>query len=159
MTYHPALALALALVVSVAAPGFAFAQDAAPSATRRRPPPPSPEAAEVASAPQKMEVPGEAASIDRGPAAIGATRLALKNTTRDSLDCTLAVSGRPSRRLTFAPGEEFADEFRSYPDLALTCPAIRRSAYAPLLLGKRYVFVRVAGTPQLVEVAPPPPRP
>lgn len=145
MTSHTPLALAL--LVLAAAPGPAsrsFAQEA----------PPGPEAP---SAPRAMAVPGEAPPISRGPAAIGATWLALKNTTRDSLDCTLAISGQPSRALTFAPGQEFADDFRTYPDLALTCPAIRRSAYAPLLLGKRYVFVRVAGAPQLVEVAPPPP--
>ena len=152
------LPLALTLLALAATPTFAQEppQQSPAIRYRQRPPTPptSPEPAEP-SPPQQMEVPGEV--VPGGPTAIANTRLAIKNTTRDSLACTLAVSGQASRALTLGPGQEVADEFRSYPDLALTCPASRRAAYAPLLLGKRYVFLRLGERPQLVEVAPPPP--
>ena len=137
---RPAL-ITTALALALAAP--AAAQEAA------RP---------AASPPVKMLVPGEEPSPPRTIGAIPATRLAIKNTTTDKLICRLAIAGQPGRVLTFEPGQAYSDQFSAVADLALVCPRVRRAAFSPLILGSRYVFVRLDGAPQLVEVAPPDPK-
>jgi hypothetical protein len=138
-----------ALALALAAP--AAAQEPARPAGPVAPRP-------AASPPVKMLVPGEEPTPRPSFGAIPATRLAIKNTTTDKLTCRLAVAGQPGRVLTFEPGQAYSDQFSPIADLALLCPQVRRAAFSPLILGSRYVFVRLDGAPQLVEVAPPDPK-
>lgn len=78
----------------------------------------------------------------------------VKNNTKRTVACTLAVGGQPPLALTLKKGREFSTRLRDPGRIALACPRVRAAPYEPLKLGTHYAFLKVNGRVDLIEVSP-----
>lgn len=89
-----------------------------------------------------------------GAQALPGGRFYVKNNTRATVACTLSVGAAPPLAVKLKAGKEFSAAYGPNAPLALSCPKVRATAFAPLKLGTHYAFLRVQGRVDLVEVSP-----
>jgi hypothetical protein len=78
----------------------------------------------------------------------------VKNNTKKTVACTLAVDAQAPLALKLKAGREFSARYRDARRISLACPKVRAAPYEPLTLGTHYAFLKVNGRVDLIEVSP-----